>query len=177
MISDCSKGRIFQLTNLTTAGNDVSLNHSKSGIYSPGNAISDWDPNNQSELFNPGAEVIKYQSYLYYLANNENGLPTLYRKMGAEAAIPLIEGVFGMQVRYGVDSDQDKQVDAYQTASTIADWDSVVSVKVDLLLCSSQQGLVTSPQHFSYNGGTFTASDTRWYSRSVVTVAVRNRIN
>ncbi len=49
----------------------------------------------------------------YYLHDRSAGTgPALWRKVGADPAQELIEGVEGFQVRYGVDSDHD----TYQSA-------------------------------------------------------------
>lgn len=177
MVSDCSKARIFQLTGLSQASGELNLLHAKNNTFTPSNNIAAWDPNNKEEQFAPGAEIVGYRSQTYYLANNPQGLPTLYRKRDGNPAQPLLEGVFNLQLTYGEDTNGDRQVDVYRTAATVSDWGAVLTVRMDMLLGSSEKGLVSSPQQFAYNGGTFSASDTRWYLRNLTTAVIRNRLN
>jgi type IV pilus assembly protein PilW len=48
----------------------------------------------------------------------------------------LVEGIEQMQLEYGVDDDQDNLVDRYLLANNISDWQSVLSVRVYLLVRS-----------------------------------------
>ena len=100
----------------------------------------------------------KFISHIYYLrarstADRADGIPTLVRSeldlsggvvrhLAAEA---LIEGVEDMEVEYGVDSvGNDGSPDSFTSApATVADWGSVVAVKVYLLA----RALETTPGH------------------------------
>ena len=56
----------------------------------------------------------------------------------------LAEGIEDMQITYGVDTNNDKAVDQYVTANAVADWATVLSVRISLLLASV--GLVGEQQ-------------------------------
>lgn len=90
------------------------------------------------------AAVRRYDTHIYYIANNDNsgdGIPTLKRaEISSNAAglvatiVPLVEGIDNLQLEYGVDTSGDGTPDSYTPApSTVANWTSVMTVKVNLL--------------------------------------------
>jgi type IV pilus assembly protein PilW len=179
LVTDCSKARIFQITGLTAAGGVVSVTHSDTGSYVPGNnSVLSWDPNNKNELFGTNAELMSYQTATYYLATNTaTGQPALYRKIDGNPATPLLDYVFDLQILYGVDTNGDRQTDSYQTANNVSNWGNVLTIKVQLLLGSEDAGIVPKKQSVTFNGTTFTATDTRWYMPTTITAVLRNRLN
>ncbi|HEY5673448.1 MAG TPA: PilW family protein [Malonomonas sp.] len=135
MISDCVNAAVFQVTNYTmTNGNTV---HNSGGAPPlgdpayPGNSTKDLGHN-----FQPGSEIVKFTTETYLIRNNAAGVPSLFR-IDSDSVDELVEGVESMQIRYGIDNNNDRQVDAYVTATAAAaDWTQVVSVRVALLLQS-----------------------------------------
>jgi type IV pilus assembly protein PilW len=134
-------------------------------------------------------EVFPMQSVAYYVKRSSSGLTTsLYRRIfdgdnagGLEQE--LIEGVENLQLRYGLDSTlpPDGVVDVYQNADQIADWKTVVAIRMSLLLRASDpvEG-VAVPASGVVNGVavTYPSSGSK-YDRRVftTTIAVRNRIS
>lgn len=173
MVSDCQKSRIFQITNLTLTGNELNVVHSSSG--SPGGASAP-----EEEQFGPGSEIVKIATYAYYIANNADGIPSLYRTEGTAATtLELIEGVEDMQVEYGEDTtgELDGVADVYRTANAVVDWERVVSVRLYLMLRSDSPNVTDGAQPVLYNGTTFTPAASDRYLRRVLTktIALRNR--
>ena len=178
LVTDCSKARVFQITNLTAAANRTNVVHSNSGAFVPGNAISSWDPNDKNQIFGPGSELMSYRSSTYYLAiTPDRGTPALFHKINSQEAEVLLDEVYALQILYGVDTNGDRQTDLYQNAAAITDWSRVLTIRLQLILGSEEAGVVPQPQSLSFNGSTFTAPDTRWYMSSVVTAVLRNRLN
>ncbi len=178
LVTDCSKARVFQITNLTTAANRTNVVHSNSGAFVPGNAIASWDPNDKNQIFEPGSELMSYRSSTYYLAMNpDSGTPALFHKINTQDAEVLLDDVYALQILYGVDTNGDRQTDLYQNSAAITDWSRVLTLRLQLILGSAETGVVPQPQSLSFNGSTFTAPDTRWYTSSVVTAVLRNRLN
>ena len=72
--------------------------------------------------------------------NDPNGVPVLYMSVDGESH-RLIEGVEELHVQYGVSgSPNDRNIaDRYVTADNVADWSSVVSVRVGLIMRSPEQ--------------------------------------
>ncbi len=90
----------------------------------------------------PYALVRPFHIDIFYVdANNlaGDGIPTLKKvqlSQGAfSAAIPLVEGVDYLQAEYGLDTNNDGVAESYTSCSacSIADWASVVSVKLHVI--------------------------------------------
>jgi len=131
------------------------------------------------------AEALRLVSHLYYIGKRTaNSQPSLYRrpllgdgsgKVGL--AEELIEGVENMQLLYGVDSNGDREVDSYVSAEDVPDWQSVVSVKVALLLASADDVRTeASSETFDLLGTEVSSpSDRRMRRVMTSTIALRNR--
>jgi type IV pilus assembly protein PilW len=121
-------------------------------------------------------------NHVYYIApNSDTNRPGLYQKVGSLSANELLENVYDMQVRYGVDNTRDGQIDNYVSANSVSDsdWNYVFAVKFDLLFGSVENNLAETPMSlpFEKNDGTFfTATDRRLYKMFSTTIALRNRM-
>ncbi len=181
MVSDCEKARIFQITNIAAnAANRIDIVHGNNTNrqVTPGNATHNWGPPNTDETFGTSALLVAYQTTAFYLGKNPaNGQPALYRKINGQAATPLVDGVYALQIRYGEDTNSDSQVDAYRDAASVSSWNNVISINVEMVLGSNETGLVAKPQTLAFNQTTFQATDTRWYMTKQVVSTLRNRIN
>jgi len=133
MISDCTNAAIFQITNYTVSNGNVVHNSGGGATYGtvdyPGNATK-----NLGKSFPIGSEIVKLNTMSYLIRLNGAGVPSLYSS-DYDGDVELIEGVERMQVRYGIDTDGDRQVDSYVPASGAAgDWSQIVAVRVALLM-------------------------------------------
>ncbi|WP_221252104.1 PilW family protein [Desulfuromonas versatilis] len=173
MISNCSGGAIFQITNYNPSNGNIVHNTGSSEV--PGNATKDL-----GQAYGPGAEVVPVTTTSYYVAANAEGLPCLYRKGAtAAAAEELVEGVDNLQVRYGEDTDGDRSVDQYVTANAVSDWAGVLAVRVGLLLRSVDPLPKKDPdtRTYTFNGTTIDPPDERVLRQVyVTTVGLRNRL-
>lgn len=98
----------------------------------------------------------------------------------------LIEGVENMQILYGVDTDADFTANYYVpgTAANIpvANWPTIVSIRILLLVRSIDDNLAAQPVPYTYNGITTTAvsvpavTDRRIRRVFTSTIVVRNRL-
>lgn len=104
----------------------------------PGNVT-----NSTSYPFLKAAEVVPVETVIYYIDAASPPAPdtmtSLWRKVGEGAAEELVQGVERMQVEYGVDLQGDRVVDDYRPASTVGNWDRVVSVRIGMLVSSVQE--------------------------------------
>ncbi|MHB9119599.1 MAG: PilW family protein [Burkholderiales bacterium] len=116
----------------------------------------------------------------YYIANDANGVPSLFcLGSGNATAQAILEGVENMQILYGVDTDGDKSANKYLSANLLsaADWLNVVSVRISLLLRTLDDNITTAKQVYSYNGtSNITAPDYRIRRVYETTVTLRNRL-
>ncbi|WP_295803175.1 PilW family protein [uncultured Microbulbifer sp.] len=184
VVSDCSKARVFQATSLqdvSTGGVEINITHSSTGT--PGNDPTSWggssskDPN---ETFGPDSEIIKVNASAYYIANGTSGAPSLWQQINGGTAQELLEGVQDMQLLYGRDTSGDSIPDTYQEADVItaADaWEEVSSVRVQLLVQSSDDNVLEDAQPYTFNGVTNSApGDRRLRQVFINTVGIRSRL-
>ena len=126
-LSDCNSADIMQLTQVQDSSSH--LQHNTGGSLTPGNATKDLQKKYDSD-----AEIMRFISHRYYIRNNANGMPSLYRQEEDGSVLELFEGVETMQILYGEDtSGNDKIADTYVTATNVTIWDNVVSVRLSLL--------------------------------------------
>lgn len=88
---------------------------------------------------------------------------------------PLLSGIQGIYFLYGEDTNADgyAYADRYVTAATVADWNKVVSVQVELLLVSEANGIVT-PQPYIFKGVSVTPTDRKLYQVYKQVISLRN---
>lgn len=181
LVTDCVAAAVFQTSSYNDAnGNTVHNTGSLPALGDvdyPGNATKDL-----GHAFAEGAQIFMPHTLIYYVSNNVAGEPSLFRKIGLSAAEELVEGVESMQLRYGIDSDEDKAADSYVVASGITDWDQVVSVRLGLLMRSAEEvlrGPIDTIQYDIDGDGTIDfgpAGDKRLRLVMSTTIGVRNRL-
>lgn len=154
VVTDCTKARVFQATNLQETGSDLNVVHAESGI--PGNSDASWggssDP--ESERFRNGAEVLSATTITYFVGTGTSGRPSLWQNVNG-VNLELLEGVDDMSINYGVDSDGDYVPDgSYRDATKLAltDWNKVVALRVELLVASIEDGVLPETQNYSFGG-------------------------
>lgn len=156
LLSDCERADWVQACNVQQVGYPFTLNLMLSAGCTPGNVV------NASLQSGPGAMVMKLGGTVYYLGkrdNNSNNPPALFRRrLGTQgiAGTPeeLVEGVEDMQVLYGenTNNDNNNSADRYVPADQVSDWNSVVGVRITLLIQSIENNLMPDPVSYTYNG-------------------------
>lgn len=178
MLSDCRSVDIAAVCNVT--GNTATLNCTA-------NSITAGLLNNGKS----GVSAARLSGWLYFIgkrANDPANPPALFRRpidqvTGAPAvpvagnAEELVQGVESMQLLYGEDTsaDPDGVADRYVNANDVADWDDVVSVRIQLLMQSQRTDLVEGGQTIAFNGDMLTLNDGRLRYPFMTTVSLRNR--
>ncbi len=183
--TDCQKASIFQLTESAAVGVGFSLVHSNAGGFAPGNDGSDWGPDQEYGL---GSEVARLQNFAFYVGRGASGRPTLYQLRlqplsATSSGFPpggeeLVEGVDSMQIRYGVDTDNNDAIDNWQTADAVADWTQVLSAEVTLLArAADEYGSDIDATTYNLGGVQFNPVDDRRLRQVFsTTIGVRNRL-
>ena len=191
LVSDCAHSAIFQQSNTNNNGTISVIDHN-TGNGSPGNCSKGLGfptdcttTNGNAYTFPSGAFIQAFESYSYYLAMNDFGdfsQPALYRASLSYSSgtstlrgQELVEGVEDMQITYGLDLDDDGDADTYRTGSGL-DMSQVVAIRVSLLIRSISNNLTSSPQTYTYNGATVTATDNRLRKVFTSTITLRNRV-
>jgi len=188
VVSDCQKASIFQLTSVTGSGSAVNLEHSDTVGFTPGNDDAAWDAEQDYGL---GSEIARLETYAFYVGEDDDGRPALFqlrlaRQSGTAssfAAEELVSGIDTMQVRYGLDADNDGAIDdlGLVTADAVAAdaWTDVVSVEVTLLARSTDEyGAETDEADYNVGGTTRfdPVDDRRLRQVFSTTIGVRNRL-
>ena len=182
MVTDCTKSRVFQTGNLTLTGSDtVNVTHPSSGT--PGNDPSSWGGASapDSEVFRDDSFIVKVATYVYYVANDAAGIPTLFRQDGV-LALPIAQGVDDLQILYGVDTspgDPNQSADTYVNAAAVTNWSNVVSVRLNLLLRTLDNNITEASQTYRFQGvdvPVANASDRYLRKEFTTLVAMRNRL-
>lgn len=170
MISNCKVGDIF-----------VAGSNSNASVITHTNSNN--TSNDLSTSYTTGAHIMRYVYYGFYVKNTGR-LNTQSQPIYALTRIDingteqeLVDGVERMRVLYGVDTNDDKTADTYQTASQVeaaSNWNKVISLKINLLLASTEN---VSPQIQSYkfNGATVTPTDRKLRREWETFITLRNR--
>ena len=134
MISDCNAADIFQASGITAGTPNSTITRNTTGT-TPGNQTT-----SLGRAYTTGARIVPLQTIVYYVGV-AGGEPGLYRKMGSTAASQLlIDGVQALQISYGEDTDNDRVANLYRPASTVVNWNSVISVNLAMLIRSEEYG-------------------------------------
>jgi len=148
-VADCSHTDVFQVTDVTTSGSNMILQHAVSSTPAPGNATASLGHiyGIQGPNGNPTGELIKFVYRRYYIGTGASGLPSLFRD-GTEGQQELVEGIENMRILYGVDTDNppDGIPNVYLKPDSIAatDWPKVVSVRVGILAMTTNDKAETT---------------------------------
>jgi len=189
MIADCEDAHIFRATNVSSgstqtiahgssqnSGTHFCINQSGIGTGSCGTG--------NAKLYGGDSELLKYTSLTYYIRSGAGGLNALWvydntSAAGSSNPMELVEGVEDMQIRYGVDADNNDIIDSYETAETVntaANWDKVVSAEISLLFVTQENALTTTNQTYTYNGAAVTSTDNRLRRVYTTVIGIRNRV-
>lgn len=175
--ADCSNTRIFYQNNADNASSIVAGGNTNQ----TGGTVPDiTDPPMTSDL-----NVSLYRSSAYYIGENPDGDPALYRQALHDTAAPapqeILAGVENMQVMYGVDTDATdgvNQTDTYQTAQNVTSWGDVVSIRLALLM-RSDTNVMEETQSRAFNlleTEVNTQADDRVRLVMIKTIGLRNRL-
>ena len=183
VVSDCQKASVFQVTGINATPSH-NLVHSNSNTYTPGNAFPNWPPEQDYGL---GAEVARLQAHAFYVGRGASGAPSLFQlRLQLNAATStaafqpeeLVEGIESMQVRYGIDGDNNETIDSWVSADAVADWNDVLSAEITLLARAGEEyGSDTDTVVYTLGGTTFNPVDDRRLRQVFsTTIGVRNRL-
>lgn len=182
VISDCASADLFCANSVSGGG--ITITHSASCNNTP----------KLSKAYGEDAEVLAFRSTAYFIRDTDRKTPSnrpiralmvQSRNAGqAGAALTsyeLVEGVEDMQLQYGFDTNGDGTPDEYRTANNLAgtQWASVITVQLNLLMQSTDEGLVGAAgemvQNLEFNGAAV-APDTRLRQAFSTVIAIRNRL-
>jgi len=171
---DCVAAAIFEITSSNAEANAGTLAHAVGAGTpdTPGNATASLGHN-----FGEGW-VNRVSTNSFYIRNNPNNIPSLYRKRFDANAVELVEGIEQMQITYGVDTTANGSANEYRTANNVGNWNNVVSVRVSLVAVSIENNLtVDGSQLYNFNGvNDIDPGDQRLRRVFTRTITLRNRV-
>lgn len=179
MVSDCSGSAVFQATN-ATPGVSGSIEHSASVTATPGVSTT-----SLGRAFLQDAVVYRLATVTYFLAPSQRTGKTSQLALwsfttpvydGTTQPQELVTGVEGFRVTLGLDTNGDGAADAYAAPADVTDWTQVVTAQTELLLASTEDGVTSSPQPYTFAGTTVTPTDRRLRSVVSLTAQVRNAL-
>lgn len=191
IISDCEQADFVQACVVAADGGATTSTITLSSGCSPGN-VSPAIISSATSVANP-AEVVKLEGTIFYVGKRGDiatNTSSLFRRQlsaigTAGVAEELIEGVESMQILYGVNLDQDVRntVDGYLPANLVAEFSKVISVRINLLMQSVEDGSVPAPQIYTFDGVLYDGqsgngalpADTRVRRVFSSTISLRNR--
>ncbi len=176
LISDCTNGDIFQLSN-STADASGTLVH-VTGAGSPGN-VNVTNPtcfggstHCLSKIYGADASVYSASETSYQINTGFSGEPALFRD-----GVEFLEGVEDLQILYGEDTNGSGVANYYVPASQVADMTRVISVRFAVVVRSLDENLSGGvAQGYTVLGAAQTAPDTRLRQVYTTTVSIRNRL-
>jgi type IV pilus assembly protein PilW len=169
MITDCLNADIFAATAVSQA--------SGSSVVTVAHATNRNLDNRLSKSYGTDALVMKVRRHSYFIGR-ENGVPGLYRIDSDDNPLRLVEGVEGMRLLYGENTDggNRRQASRYQSAGQVNDWSRVVALRVALLL-RTDSAVAREPQPYQYRYFADAAPADRFLRRElVISVNLRNRM-
>lgn len=169
--SDCKNTAIFQACAVNSSGIITHDTGNNGGCSSPayGNTCKDWGNNYK------GGTIRKVVRNIYYVKNDPDGIPTLYRKNIKNVEQALVPNIENFQLKYGVAPTADDYPADYKTANNVSDWSLVKSVRVEILVRSPDNSITTETQKLYFNDADYTPTDKRLRLALSSTTGVRNR--
>ena len=166
LVADANHASLFQATTVGPSSNNSAPVNEKmvikidSSSMTPGNSLS--SINNH---FSATTESVigQLDSTMFYISTGENGRPALFQASliidnGTKAELIPVEiapNVDNMQLIYGIDTNGDREVDAYQDASAVANWNNVLSIQIALLLMTEGDGTATKTTAHTFDSSDF----------------------
>jgi type IV pilus assembly protein PilW len=184
LVGDCSAANLFAATAVTGTGPQT-LQHDN--ILNSTGALTQAFGSNQpdAQVGYEQAQVLSFQSATYYIANSATpGHTSLWRRLndqatGAGNPQELVQGVEHLQILYGENTNGDaaNTADTYVAANAVSNWANVVSLRVSLLVQTTEE--VDSKTHtdtYDLLGTTVDPPDDRRLREVMVTtISLRNR--
>jgi type IV pilus assembly protein PilW len=117
-------------------------------------------------------DVRRVSTKIYYIGTGANNIPALFvRRSNETASQELVEGIDGMSISYGVDTDNDHAANSYQAANLVTNWTQVVSVQITVWAISPENYVATASQ----SNAAGTSTDKRQRQQMTMTISLRNR--
>ena len=133
-----------------------------------------------SRAYLTGAQVMAYAQAQFFIGINPSGRAALYQVAwngnGLGSAQEWVEGVADLQLRLGLDTNVDGEVDSEVAPSAVGDWSQVKRVRVSLLM-EGAEPVLDAAQTLEVDGVARSFSDRKLRQVVRVEIALRNRLH
>ena len=162
--SDCFRARLFKVSALTPVANTLTVSHTDTWAVATDPAVS----------FTSG-EVLPMNTTVYFISTGISGAPSLWQKVNGSAALEILEGVESIRYRYA--TEQNTTYRLAETITTDAEWATVTSVRIEVLVRSMENNVIPEIQPYTFDGIQVTPPANDRYMRQVftATIALRSR--
>lgn len=157
--TDQDRASLFQVMGVNNSiVGQVDLTIAATSSPAPGNTAL------LSNIFSTDAQVGRLRSQVYFLSVGDNGRSALFEgrliRLGSATAPlafdskELVSDVEDMQFTYGLDTNDDGNVDRYNDAATVTtnnQWAMVRNVGITLLLASADDAIAPAANSYSYS--------------------------
>ncbi len=132
-----------------------------------------------SRAYPTGAQVMAYVQNQFFIGINPSGRPALYQVAWNGSALgsaqEWVEGVADLQLRLGLDTNADGEVDSEVAPSAVGDWRQVKRVRVSLLM-EGAEPILAAAQTLEVEGVARGFSDRKLRQVYRAEIALRNRL-
>jgi len=157
LIADCEQAAMIRVTGVTPGADKVTLAHAQApggGPFANSDTILTEDgdvlPATLSILnrvYSDATIVGRVQTTIFFISPsvdaNQAGdnIGALWRKVGADEPVELVQGVENMQIFYGIDTSNDDvvNVNRYVPIDQVADLSSIVTIRIRLDISSPDE--------------------------------------
>ncbi|MBT8092483.1 MAG: PilW family protein [Gammaproteobacteria bacterium] len=177
MVSDCTNGDVFQISNANPNGTGTLVHNTGTGAPGNRNVTNPGCPGGGnahclSKVYGGDAKVLLTQEIIYSIGTGSEGEPALFRN-GAE----FVDGIENLQILYGEDTNGSGTPNYFVPEGQVTDMNAVVSVRIAIVTRSSDDFLTDGiAQNYSVHGTNVVAPDQRLRQVYTSTIAVRNRL-
>lgn len=178
IVTDCQRSDIFRATAVSATSGSTTITHASNLNTQPaGSACAAGSGKIVTECSSMGnyksdAQVASLESVTFFIGINPQGNPALYKV--DTSTNELVEGIFDMQLEYGLDTVDDTLFIADSYSATPGNWSQVVSVRLALQARSAEVNALPTATSYTYNGAS--VSDRRFKRTSTTVIGLRNLV-
>ena len=165
IVSDCSGADLFCASSISALTVQHTTGCNSSAAF--------------SRAYLAGAQVMAYAQTQFFIGINPSGRAALYQLAwngsGMGSAQEWVEGVADLQLRLGLDTNADGEVDSEVVPSAVGDWSQVKRVRVSLLM-EGAEPVLDAGQVLVVDGATRQFNDRKLRQVVRVEMALRNAL-
>lgn len=163
IISNCASNTLFNISSVNS--NYITITNGSGLPY----------------IYPTGSQVYLWNTIVYFV-NTNNGISSLYRQINNNNPDLIASNIDKFSVLYGLDLNSTYNVNQYVTADLVSNFNSVVSIKLGIVLKSNitstgaNKVTVSNNYQYIFNGQTYTPNDGQIRKIYYSTITLRNML-